>query len=261
MRFVPVMFLSLISVGWGSYAKAPYLDIRHIATFLASDGEVVASSGGIVVFNNIDYLAQAAKDPNYIGEATASDAKEYQKEHPTWRGESWQIKRYSWDDKRRGFVYSGESFGAGPTTDPIRDMETIEKAKPQIEQFSWSRLIPKNERVQAYVTADLNGDGVKEVVVFVRDTPLKTDEDAVPALIRVFEPVRGSYKEIALIRVTSNSSEDWTKYDRLASLEVKDINGDGIPELLVRSISAGGSGYSVVLDVYARYAGQSFSRY
>lgn len=221
------------------------LKLAHVATFVSFMGDVGIEPGKVVVFNNIQSWSQTAE--------------ESKKDHPQWNGEDFQAELFTWNPEKKKYEYRNEFFG--PTANPIwktpglgnpaNNLFGLDKVNLRIAKLPWASLVPKNARAEAYVLADVDGDGVKEVVLLTREVEVK--EHKLPATISIIKPSAGGYKVIA-----STVLNRWSKDEHPMLLQVRDVNKDHLPEILLWSSSLGGSGYSIALDIYAMDVGQHY---
>lgn len=243
--FALVLLFAVSLVSSVSLANSAPIRLKHVATFVGGGGYVGFEPGKVVVFTDI---------------RDEKGDKEFKQNHPKWNGEPEQADVYTWNAPTKQYQKQDELFvpGQGGIWDldlgtSIEDrISRTDKTDLDISSFSWRSLIPKDERVKGYASADINGDGTKDIVVLSRVRKVGPDGYSLPAIIRVLAPSSGGY------HVAAEVSLDWSKWDGLIMFETEDVNRDRVPEILVLSRSTGGSGYSVVLDMYAKDVGQHY---
>ncbi len=217
----------------------------QVGSFKAFEGDIRIAGKQIKLYLGLtDYLQKHGK-------------KKLKEKYPGWEGNSHLIYNYQWGEAEQTYELSGRSFG-GLTSKRVQEIIEGGKKTANIEDKSWANFLPAGWEVKAYQEADLDNNGTQEVAVFLRQP---TEENVLhkPARLIILRPKGRDYDEYELIsKLHSRRYENWASCTSLIKLKIAEINGDGVPEIMVWSVSLGASGYTTTLDIFALDKGQQF---
>ncbi|MBI3920020.1 MAG: VCBS repeat-containing protein [Armatimonadetes bacterium] len=125
-------------------------------------------------------------------------------------------------------------------------------------QFTVGNSLPRGHHIYGQIRADMNGDGRREVLA-ASGANFPEDEDAIAATISAFHWQRWHWKKVWGFAdpVSSPSGNEYTvpggEGEGSAEhepLQLEDIDGDGLPEIVFRSVRHGGSDSWTCLHIF-----------
>lgn len=229
-----------------AHLRSLCLPLRHIASFSAFQGTFEVRGGAVYVY--ADVHEEAELDPEW-----------FRARHPSWRGQGVRVARWRWDEAERRFIPAGESFADrfpphAPDLWELADTEDL--LALDVTGEPWRGLVPSSVRVKARARADVDGDGIEEAVLLWADPGeegllSRFFPGVIPKTLAVLERAGEGF---VLSGLLYGVGDDYI----FSRMDVQDLTGDGLPEVLVWGYSPGGSGGSAVLDVFAKDLGQGY---
>jgi len=169
---------------------------------------------------------------------TFAEAKINLKEYPANRGEYYRIsrkERYSLLDSGKLFTWKKDDRGKG-TYIPLKDIKNSDGKAIDIKKY-----------FDLY-ELDLDGDGIKEVCVIPGNMPVYEDDEKTSD--EWFS--ESYYYRATVLKKSGNGYRPFyvatIEGDYASVLDIRDLNGDGITDLLLSS-GAGASSYNDIVEI------------
>ena len=237
-RNITIWLLCLILVFGAnlSFAKDSF---KQIVSFESFEGNMtIKENGTINVYLNLgEFIELHAK-------------KKFKNKFPSWNGESYYVHSYKWNKKDKKYLLNKEYFD-NLSLDKVtnNNINTL-----NVSNKPWAKVLQEKTEVKAYKVCDINNDQKDEVIIFSRR---KINNYKNPAKLSVLSSKQNNFRTIAILEPKDNYSyKDWGPFSNLVDFKVEDINRDGFLEIIILSVSAGGSGYTISLDIFAKDVGQ-----
>lgn len=187
---------------------------------------------------------------------TPLDKAFVEKHMPDWRGEDYEVQVLKWIDTAfvfAGYYYTNDIDGAEVDendydTSGTRDLKLPDRYLRVVEIST----LFKRAMVKGYAEGDLNLDGKQDLVLVYGDSTAFTrrhileDDPKTDYHLAIFEKQdKNKYEQKLQYDFTSKSTE-------VGKVEIKDVNKDRIPEVILWSRGYGASGWMVSANIFSR---------
>lgn len=242
------IFLSIIIIaltfqvfGADEYPPLRY-PIKKLATFESLSGPVYLGNNSTA--REFTAMVLSLNDKGEFDSALTA------KENPGWNGESWEFFDYKWHPGWR------EEIGHGYTNRPDTlflpgdtiycEYECFDedgKINLKINTGLPKKLFPNSYKVKYFQQVDLDGNGQKENILAFTDETYEYSPAGRPPFSIVVYNLTGN-------RTTIRLWEDFPEAGKIGRLEIRDVTGDGLPDIVFRVFWPGGTGYTDEVHIY-----------
>lgn len=184
---------------------------------------------------------------------TSADSQYIEKYMPGWNGEKYRVVIYKWADKyfQWDTIFYADTIGEGGIEMEDYDKEDRNLKLPDnyLKNKEMSSEL-HTSLVKSYAEGDLNSDSKTDFVMVYEDTSGKKAW------------WKNGKKDYYRFVVFENKGEgDFVKefsYDfgtlltYIGKLEIIEVTGDNLPEIILWTVGAGGSGYTEKLEIFSR---------
>ncbi|OGC74929.1 MAG: hypothetical protein A2145_03925 [candidate division Zixibacteria bacterium RBG_16_40_9] len=188
-----------------------------------------------------------------INNLTPADSEFIRYNTPGWKGEKYKVIVYKWDGNlfTSDTIYYSDTISKGGTD--WEDYNNGDRNLKLPDRYLKNKDISSELRislVKSYTEEDLDSDGKTDFVMVYQDTTGKKD--------RWTYAKKENYHLVVFENKGNGKYAKKFSYDfptpmiYIGKVDTQEVTGDNLPEIILWTVGAGGSGYSEKVEIFSR---------